>query len=86
MGPPFLFAVGETLGAGPFLWLVSVASGRHGKLWQRRNGSIGGRVRPELSVVAVEGSKTFGASQNMPPAIAIDDDRREVTFGAEARA
>jgi hypothetical protein len=49
-------------------------------------GLAGGRVCPDLSVGAVEGSKTFGASQNMPPAVAIDDDGREMTFGAEARA
>jgi hypothetical protein len=48
--------------------------------------SIGGRVRAELSVVAVEGSKTFGASQDVPATIAVDDNGREVTFGAEARA
>jgi hypothetical protein len=74
------------LAAGPFLWLVSVALGRHGKLQQRRNRSVRGWISPDLSVVAVEGSKAFGASQDVPPATAIDDDGREVTFGAEARA
>ena len=58
----------------------------YGKLKQRLNASIRGWVRPDLSVVAVEGSKALGATQDVPPAIAIDDDGREVTFGAEARA
>jgi hypothetical protein len=70
----------------PQQWLVSVALGRHSQFQQRCNTSVRSRVRPDLSVVAVEGSKAFGASQNMPPAIAIDDDGREVTLGAEARA
>ena len=46
---------------------------------ERRNGSVRALEGPQLSVVAVEGSKTFGASQNMPPAHAIDDNGREAS-------